>query len=269
MDDRYQNFLLGMFILGAMLLAVILSFLLLSTNFFAKTEKYILYFNNSVNGLSLGSPVNFLGVKVGQVTEVSLIVNSTDDGEAHSQAAVLVDIDSKLIKYEQPSRKNYVNTMDLFINNGLKGRLHSQSFITGRLEVDLVFTPKVHSIFYNDIDKYPYKEIPTQASELSMLARKLDKFPFDDIGQGLNNLLAKLNNTMDQGNIDETLKNLVIVTNKLDKLLIELNKSFNNKSELMINMNEALRGIVNASSSVNDAASTIERDPNSIIFGRR
>lgn len=269
MDDKYQNFLLGMFILGAMLLAVILSFVLLSTNFFAKTEKYILYFNNSVNGLGPGSPVNFLGVKVGQVTEVSLVVNSTEDGHAQSQAAVLVDIDPKSIKYDHPNYSNYLNPMDIFINNGLKGRLHSQSFITGRLEIDLVFTPKVHSVFYNDIDKYPYKEIPTQASELSILAKKLDKFPFEQIGTGLNELLEKLNQAMVKGDVNETLRNLAIVTQKMNVLLKSLDNSFNNKSELMVNINEALRGIVSASSSVNDAANTIDRDPNSIIFGKR
>lgn len=269
MDDKYQNFLLGMFILGAMLLAIILSFLLLSTNFFTKTEKYILYFNNSVNGLGSGSPVNFLGVKVGQVKEVSLIVNSTEDDDAHSQAAVLVDIDPTLIKYEHSGQKSYVNPMSVFINNGLKARLHSQSFITGRLEIDLVFSPKIHSVFYNDIDKYPYKEIPTQASELSVLAKKLDKIPFDEIGQGLKNLIDKLNVAMDKGDVDATLRNLALVTNKLDTLLMRLDGTFNNKSELMVNINEALRSIVNASSSVNDAANTIDRDPNSIIFGRR
>tara|TARA_R110000868_G_scaffold35134_1_gene126061 strand:- start:9953 stop:10759 length:807 start_codon:yes stop_codon:yes gene_type:complete len=268
MEDRYQNFLLGMFILGAMILAVVVSFLLLSTNFFAKTEKYIMYFNNSVSGLGPGAPVNFLGVKVGQVTEVSLIVNSTEDGSAHSQAAVLVDIDAKLIKYDGQNNGNK-NPIIIFINNGLKGRLHNQSFITGRLEVDLVFTPKVHSVFYNNIEQYPYKEIPTQASELSMFAKKLDKFPFEQIGEGLNNLLDKFNTAMIKGDVEGTLQNLSIIAKKLDHILYNMEGTLNNKSELMININEALMSIVNASNSVNDAANTIERNPNSIIFGKR
>ena len=43
-----------------------------TTKFFAKTHKFVLYFNESVKGLDVGSPVLFEGVAVGSVIDIDV-----------------------------------------------------------------------------------------------------------------------------------------------------------------------------------------------------
>src|SRR5690606_37029057 len=62
----------GLFVLGALLLGVIALLSFGGVNFFNKPERFVVYFDESVHGLDLGSPVKFRGVRVGRVVAVKL-----------------------------------------------------------------------------------------------------------------------------------------------------------------------------------------------------
>ena len=64
--------LIGAFVLGAIILIIGALIVLGGGKFFQRTTLVVMYFQGSVAGLSAGSPVNFRGVSVGQVTNVSI-----------------------------------------------------------------------------------------------------------------------------------------------------------------------------------------------------
>ena len=65
----------GVFILGALALAVTAVVALGSGRLFQKSNQYVLFFAGNVNGLRVGAPVKFKGVEVGSVTNVLLNLN--------------------------------------------------------------------------------------------------------------------------------------------------------------------------------------------------
>ena len=44
--------------------------------FFSEVRSGVLYFDEPVTGLNVGSPVQFMGVKIGEVTDIQLLVNN-------------------------------------------------------------------------------------------------------------------------------------------------------------------------------------------------
>ena len=70
MSKMANKSLIGAFVIGAVALAVIAVTIFGSGKFFQKIQTFVLFFEGSVKGLSVGSPVMFRGVKIGDVKEI-------------------------------------------------------------------------------------------------------------------------------------------------------------------------------------------------------
>ena len=68
----------GAFVIGGLALLVAGIVLLGGGRLFSDDVEYVLYFDGSVSGLSIGAPVVFRGVPMGQVTRISLEANPRD-----------------------------------------------------------------------------------------------------------------------------------------------------------------------------------------------
>ena len=65
-----------------------------SGKFFQKTDKYVLYFDESLKGLSVGAPVLFKGIQVGSVTGTPIIVvRHGQDKVSHTRTGGGLDIE--------------------------------------------------------------------------------------------------------------------------------------------------------------------------------
>jgi hypothetical protein len=78
MSIRANPTAIGLFVIGAAVLAVIGVATLASASWFGKQSTFISYFGESVNGLEVGAPVKFQGVPVGQVTNLLIQIESRD-----------------------------------------------------------------------------------------------------------------------------------------------------------------------------------------------
>src|SRR6266481_5258268 len=72
MGKRANPLLVGSFVLGGLALAVTVIATIGSGKFFLHTQRFVVYFDGSVNGLDTGAPVKFRGVPIGTVTDVRL-----------------------------------------------------------------------------------------------------------------------------------------------------------------------------------------------------
>ena len=178
MSKKMNKTLIGAFVIGAIGLLVIAVLIFGSGKFFADTAKYVLFFDGSVKGLNIGSPVMYHGVKIGEVTEIQLRFNPKD---LSAVIPVYVEIDPK--KFVLPEGfhrelKKYEFAKPL-IEKGFKGQLQTQSFVTGQLMIGVDFYPD-KSIRLVGIEK-KYPEIPTVPTPLEELTKTIQVLPLKEI----------------------------------------------------------------------------------------
>lgn len=206
---------IGAFVVGAaaLLVAGIIAFG--SGAFLKKSDKYILYFDRSIKGLSEGSPVIFKGVKLGNVSDITLVYDPEIKEEL---IAVVIDVNLSLVR-GVPERIGYPD-YENFINAGLRAKLDMQSFVTGQLMVAFGFYPDTPAKLHNLNHKHP--EIPTLPTPPGILAA-MDEVPIKEISENLNQILATINRTMhSQGfaELDRTIREITL-TARAARLLME------------------------------------------------
>ena len=75
MSKTANKTLIGAFAVGAAALLLLAVAVFGSGMLFKETARFVLFFDRSVSGLSVGSPVVFQGVPVGRVTDIRLVGN--------------------------------------------------------------------------------------------------------------------------------------------------------------------------------------------------
>ena len=92
MGRQARKTLIGAFVVGAVALAAAGITVFGSGRFFQKRFTFVMFFSGSITGLSVGSPVEFRGVRVGQVTKIAAVF---DPGKLTITIPVYIEIDPK------------------------------------------------------------------------------------------------------------------------------------------------------------------------------
>ena len=90
MAKQANRMMIGVFVVIAVVIMAASLVVFGSGKFFKKTNPYILYFNESIKGLSVGAPVLFQGVPVGSVTSITL---QADLVTMKTQIPILIEIE--------------------------------------------------------------------------------------------------------------------------------------------------------------------------------
>jgi paraquat-inducible protein B len=139
MSRRANPTLIGTFVLGAVLLAVLGAALFSSDKLFARKFKAVMYFSGNVAGLNVGAPVNFRGVRVGTVTSVKLISYGP---KQELLIPVQVEFDEEsVVRQDGKQTADVEKALRALIGRGLRAQLNVQSFVTGLLSIELDFYP--------------------------------------------------------------------------------------------------------------------------------
>lgn len=192
--SRHANpTLIGVFVLGALALAVTLVMLLAGGQWFQKKHQHVLYFDEAAEGLQVGAPVVFIGVKVGTVKRILLGLSKDDQ----FMVPVIIELQSYPVwtpTGEQINLQDRDTVRDL-IDRGLRARLKVKSLLTGQRFVDLDFHRDKPARFVGTEQKL--SEIPTIPTTVEELTTMLEGFPTDrfladlaSISHSLKTLLA-------------------------------------------------------------------------------
>ena len=67
MKNKISPAAIGMFVIAASIIAVAAVMVFGAAKFFARTQTFISFFSETVNGLDVGAPLKYKGVKIGKV----------------------------------------------------------------------------------------------------------------------------------------------------------------------------------------------------------
>lgn len=176
MSKQANPALIGGFVLGAIALCVISVLLLARGVWFQERPQHVLYFEGVSQGLQVGSPVVFLGVRVGTVKRIQLGI---DADNRRFMVPVVIEIEPNTVQPDnsgQMDLRSHETTRRL-VEQGLRGQLRMQSLLTGQLYVDLNFHPGKPARFETNDPKI--SEIPTIPQTVDELTAKLEGFPIE------------------------------------------------------------------------------------------
>jgi paraquat-inducible protein B len=183
---------IGGFVMGAIVLALVAAVLLGGGRYFEATRQAVAYFDRSVAGLSTGAPVTFRGVRVGQVKNIALRVEADD-----LRARIPVVMEFQLDRIDWAGAKGFTQEQfDRLIERGLRAKLVPQSFVTGQLSVELGFEPQTKVRMVGARDDMP--EIPTARSEFEALKSSLQDLPLKELLARALQAVDRINALLDQ-----------------------------------------------------------------------
>ena len=127
---------------------------------------YVMYFSGSVRGLAVGAPVELQGIPVGRVERIELQVNART---LRVQIPVIVSLEpgpfagGRGVKVAQ-------RTIARLVARGLRGRLHNGNLLTGQLLVTLDMDTGLAPSRIRPGKPYPvFPTSPTQVEQLSRM----------------------------------------------------------------------------------------------------
>ncbi len=218
MSKPASKTMIGAFVLGAVALAVIAVIIFGSGKFLATKQFYELYFQGSVQGLDIGSPVMFRGVKIGSVTDISLTFNPR---ELTFYIPVTIELELDRAKRLGPPPKKEGELLKPLIDKGMRGQLQTQSFVTGQLAVALDFFPDKQAYFIGLDKKYP--EIPTVPTTFAQLTKTIQDLPVKDLFAKLDSTIMAINKLVSSDAAQGSMKSLDQTLRQATALMKSLN----------------------------------------------
>ncbi|MGZ9243059.1 MAG: PqiB family protein [Candidatus Binatia bacterium] len=186
------------------------------------SARYVLYFNESLRGLSVGAPVTLLGLPAGEVTDVGFAL---DPAMMNLRGRVeIVSYPERLIarlnanqaavgkSFERSVQERHALLQRLVDQKGLRAQLRSGNLLTGQLFVALDFfpsAPKTKIDWSRDVPELPVVQstVSDIEAKITAIVAKLDKLPLEEISADLTKVLATT---------DQTLKDANKAINRLD-----------------------------------------------------
>lgn len=297
--------LVGAFVLGSVMLIGLAFFLLGYGNFGKQQTAFALFFDSSLRGLNIDSPVFFKGVSVGRVRSIYIVPHAEEDS---FDTVVIIELDEKLGGVDSFNEdRNFLSFiqderyMRGLIDKGLRAKLTTASLITGQLVIELIMVNNPEPL--KEIEKQKYEnmiQIPTLPNVIESILSNFEGLPFHEISIEFLQLLENINNALAEVNVQELSKNLnkalvgmqkaendaqsaikeynniaLLLKDKVPAILQHLNVFAKNSSKmtqddsaLMQELFLTLQALRDAANSISYLAELLENQPDALIFGK-
>jgi len=257
-------------------------------------QHYMLYFNENIRGLSPGAPVELKGLRIGEVVDVNLEINT----ETHAvRIPVLIMVEPERvdvlvtgegvmtdkeeiqdeIEGESITKRKYDLSKQL--EKGMRAQLKTGNLLTGQLYVDVDFYPDAPPAKLEFSGEYPI--LPTlprpfdQITEsVARILKNVETIPFGKIGKDLQVAVETLTETLAEiktmsGNINkETVPKLNAALDSLEETMDGIDKTLGPDSALNYNARHVTRELAMAIRSIRSLLEYLERDPQALILGK-
>ncbi len=259
--------------------------------------RYVLYFTESLRGLSVGAPVTLLGLPGGEVTDVGLDIDPATlslrgrveivafperlVARLHAQQTAAGEA---IARSEQQRRAFFQRMVE---QRGLRAQLRSGSLLTGQLYVALDYfpdAPRAKIDWSRDPAELPVvpSTLPDIEAKLTRIVAKLEQLPLEEIGADVTKALATLNETLQDASkavnridadvtpeLRTTLEGVRRAIATADGVLQNTDATLLGQgAPVQQELRDALQEIARAARSLRVLTDYLERHPDSLIRGK-
>ncbi len=153
-------------------------------------------FEESVRGLAVGASVEYRGIRIGQVTDVSA---SVDPDTGVFTTLTTIGIQPGRLGLDPEDSDGALAYFERAVTRGLRAKLAMGNLLTGALYVNLVDAPDADAAAI-DTDVRPFPELPSIESDLGELAGsveglldRVDQLPIEALLNNANTMLDNIN----------------------------------------------------------------------------
>jgi len=243
---------IGLFVLVSIALVVLAIVMLGSSSLFSQKRIFVMYFTDSVNGLNVGAPVKFRGVKIGEVKQVALQVDMKNQT---LNLPIIIEIDTSHFIITNKFMVSKDQFISYLISEGLRAGLKAESLITGLLYIEMDFHPEIPQIYQKN--STPYLQIPTIQSTSQAMTSAFES---------AKNALSAVTKLVQSKELKKLIISASSAFNQADSTFMHVNKKVD---PVMIDLEEVLDKARDALRSFTDLTDYLSRHPESLIQGKR
>ena len=265
------------------------------------TERHyiVAYFDEAVRGLKKHAPVEFSGIKVGEVVNIRL---EFDQKNLQFRIPVLLAIEPDRIDVKGHMNGDGEAMIAKLIAKGLQAQLRTGSLLTGQMFVNLSMNPEASrtKVTHNG----PFPVIPTVpgsteeiAASLARFAGELEKVPVAQIGRDLSQSLKNINTLVGSEDLAEAIRGLrrsldqisrftaglnQDTVPKIDQALAQLNRTLTEAERAMTaaehlasgsgpltyELQTLMKQLAKAAQAISVLADYLQRNPEALVFGK-
>jgi ABC-type transporter Mla subunit MlaD len=246
-----NKFRLGMFVIAAVTLFFAVIFVFGLSDVFEKKARFVTLFQESVQGIAVGTPVKYKGVPIGSVSDISIAINEN---------LIRVDMDIELKAFTGESNMPMTKALDQFYDffkkersKGLRCRLEYAG-ITGLKYIELdYYIDSASNIITepNNISKTHFY-VPAQPSMFKDILKlintsleKISRVPFDKISDEMTETLKSMQRLLDDPKLKNTIEKMEKMSDNLEKSTSSISNVFteNKLREIVDGLNSNLKTI--------------------------
>ena len=244
MSKPVNPYTIGAFLVGSLTLLIAAVLIFGGGQFFKKKAEYVIYFDGTLNGLSVGAPVTLQGVRIGSVKEISL---ELDQKFSSISKPVVIEIDPAVVLDSSGNPFQAATSLEARQKNakrliaaGLRAQLQTQSLLTGLLYIECNFFPNqpavLRGVSYRGLPELP--SIPTTVDQIKNTAEemltRLRKLPIEAIVTDLSVTMKEVSGILTSDELKKNRAALGKTLNETKKLVASLNRDL---GPLVSNMN--------------------------------
>ena len=208
MSKQANPTLIGGFVVVAAILAIIVVLVLSGGRLWAKTRHFVVVFEGSLHGLSVGAPVTFRGVPMGQVVDITPVMIMRDGEPAGLDVLVTLEMQRRQLQTSvgepiDTAQYSDAEVAEFYDRSGVRAQLALQSVLTGQLYVDLDFYPE-SPLKKVDV-KAPYPQLATIETGLKKLGKSIESLPIDQLAHQALSVLEGIERRVNSPDVDRIL----------------------------------------------------------------
>lgn len=269
MSKKASPTLIGIFTLVGLLLTGGALVLFGAGKLFEKSSNILLYFDQSANGLLVGSEVRFGGVRIGRVTSIKVLIDPKGNRKIIPVVVELSEKDLRDVGSTSGASIDFVTESGVkqAVTGGLRAKMKQQSLLTGQLYIEFDIVPETPGFTYEPDAKPLYPTVPTMGTELDELItgvadglKKFNALDLESAMKDLRDVLATAKTQIAALNLKAINDNLVGITSDVRTLT-----SNEKLSKAIDSLDEALSGIDKLTKKANEKIDPLMADLEKVL----